>query len=109
MFVRKRVKSVKTSKSQPPEFYLERIEQLPILEDMSARAVHLELIVRMLPEMVAEDMLISRTNLYRTYIEREFRRENVHNRRLRLISNADRVALLQQVSARAFLKGRIDL
>jgi hypothetical protein len=59
--------------------------------------------------MLAREIPITRTNLYHTYIEKEFRRETVNNRRLRIISDKDRVRLLSRIAARAFLLKRDQL
>ena len=84
---------------------LNAIKNLPELNDLSTRAVHLELIVKMLPIMFKEDIPINRSNLYRTYIKSELMREVVKNKRLRLITDNERFDLMKEVAAINHLYG----
>jgi hypothetical protein len=85
------------------------IKNLPALSDLSVRAVHLDLIVKMLPNMIDREVPITRPNLYQTYIARELSRETIHNKRLRLISDEDRLALMRIVAAERFFESYDDL
>lgn len=78
---------------------IEAIEKLPELSDLSTRAVHLELIVKMLPIMFRENIPINRPNLYQTYIGSELMREVVRNKRLRLITDNERYDLMKEIAA----------
>jgi signal transduction histidine kinase len=108
-YVEKRVRSMKPSPPHPSKYYIERIQRLPELSDMSIRAVHLDLIVRILPSMIDKGVPITRPNLYHTYIQRELRRETVRNKRLRVVSDEDRLALMRAVAAEQFLKSSDEL
>lgn len=108
-YVARRVKSIRPTPVHPPSYYIERIHQLPELADLSVRAVHLDLIVKMLPSMIDKGIPITRPNLYQTYIERELSRETVHNKRLKVISDDSRLALMQAVAAERFFESRDDL
>jgi len=83
--------------------YINLIKSIPGLSDISARAVHLDLILKALPSMVGKGMPITRTNLYQAYIQKELRRETVHNKRLRLISDEKRLNLLRIIAARRLI------
>lgn len=104
-FVERRTRGMRPPIDREPAFYVDRIRRLPELQDISSRAVHLELVLRLLPTLVEADIPITRPNLYRTFFQRELRREVVENRRLRSISDDMRLDLLRQVTAAAFLDG----
>jgi len=108
-YVKQRIAGMQPSPSKPAEYYIDQIQKLPQLSDVSARAVHLELIVRMLPTMIEGGIPITRTNLYGTYIQSELRRETIINRRLRLISDEDRVLLLRAIAADRLLETSDEL
>lgn len=96
-YVEKRLQ-FETDKERIPQC-LKAIENLPELGNLSSRAVHLELIVKMLPIMFSEDTPINRPNLYKTYIDSELMREVVKNKRLRLIPDSERFDLMIEVAA----------
>jgi signal transduction histidine kinase len=108
-YVEKRVRGMKPRPRNPPDFYLERIKKLPELNDLSTRAVHLDLIVKLLPSMIENSVPITRPNLYQTYIQRELRRETVHNKRLQIMSDESRLSLMRTVAAERFLKSYDNL
>jgi signal transduction histidine kinase len=101
-YVRRRVVGMNPPPSQDADFYLDRITQLAELADVSSRAVHLELIVKVLPVLIDEQIPITRPNLYNKYILKEFRRETIQNKRLRIIADEERLRLLQMVAAERF-------
>lgn len=108
-YVQKRVSTMTPTPPKPPNYYIERIKNLPELSDMSARAVHLDLIVKILPTMIKEGIPITRPNLYRTYIQKELRRETIRNKRLRVITDNDRMELMRAVAAEQFLDSSDEL
>jgi hypothetical protein len=94
-YVRKRMKNESREKF---EMCLRSIISLPELSDLSSRAVHLELIVKMLPTMLDKGISINRPNLYRTYIESELAREVIKNKRERIIADGKRFEIMQNIS-----------
>jgi signal transduction histidine kinase len=108
-YVKKRVSNMTPPPSKPHNYYIERIKNLPELSDMSTRAVHLDLIVKILPTMIKKRIPITRPNLYRTYIQQELRRETIKNKRLRVISDNDRMELMRTVAAEGFLNSSDEL
>jgi signal transduction histidine kinase len=108
-FVEKRVLGMQPPAPFGPGYYLEHIQALPVLSDMATRAVHLEFIVRVLPQMIERGVPITRPNLYQTYIQREMRRETVQNKRLRVTSDDERLQLMRLVTAESILANRNGL
>jgi len=108
-YVVRRVSGMVPPPAKPAEYYLERVERLPEISDISVRAVHLDLIVRMLPTMIEKGTPITRPNLYDAYIRAELRRETIKNRRLRMISDEDRLDLLRAIARDRFFARQDDL
>lgn len=108
-YVHRRLVAIKPRPRYHPSYYVERIRRLPELSDMSARAVHLDFIMKLLPSMIAERIPITRVNLYQTYINREMTREAVTNKRLKIVSDEDRLALMRAVAAQRFLRSHDDI
>ena len=105
-FVAARTSSLHPPAPEVPEFYLERIRDLPELADMSSRAVHLDLVVRMLPTLIRESVPITRPNLYRTYIAAEFSRARIAEHRLQLLSDADRLGIMRVIAFESAYRGK---
>jgi signal transduction histidine kinase len=108
-YIKKRICKLKPPSPNPAQYYIDRIQQMSELRDMSVRAVHLDLIVKLLPTIIERKIQITRINLYKTHILRELRRETVTNKRLKVISDEDRLALMQIVAADQFLKSNDEL
>jgi Holliday junction resolvase-like predicted endonuclease len=109
VYIGRRAQALDQHSHYSPADYINLIESLPELSDMSARAVHLDLIVKALPSMVRKGIPITRANLYQTYIQKELRRETIHNKRLQLISDEERLNLLRVVAARRFIDSHESL
>lgn len=105
-YVDKRVESLSPKPKYSPEYYSNAIHRIPSLADLSVRAVHLELIIKMLPTLIDSGKPITRPSLYRAYLEKELSRESVQNKRLKIISDEDRLALLRTVAAEHFFKSQ---
>jgi hypothetical protein len=93
-FLKRRVPLVEGTK-HPWTYYRDRIKQIGSLSDLSQRPVLLDMIVKTLPALIASNTPINLPNLYKTYLIGEIKRQRVLKRRTLLISEADRLALLQ--------------
>jgi signal transduction histidine kinase len=98
LYVQRRIAAMSPPAPLSAQFYIDRIEALPELSNVADRAVHLDLIVRFLPHMIRSGRALTRPSLYETYVREELKRETVHNNRLRIISDDDRLALLRAVT-----------
>jgi hypothetical protein len=108
-YVRKRLASLGTADPRAIEEYVATVRNLPELRDMATRAVHLELIVRLLPHLVGRATPLSRTQLYETYLRQELRRETIENRRLQVLDDEERLKLLFAMAADQLLGGADSL
>src|SRR5205085_4092190 len=98
LFLRKRVPLIEGAK-QPWTFYRDGINKTGSLSDLSQRPVLLDMIVKSLPILIASDTPINLPNLYRMYLINEIKRQKVLKRRQLLISEEDRLSLLQLLAA----------
>lgn len=104
-FIRKRISAADGVTSEMVEKQLKKVREMPALRNVSTRPVHLELIVRMLPVIIEKASEISSIKLFESYLVHEFRREKVQNRRIKIISDEERILLMQKVAADSFLRG----
>lgn len=96
-FLKKRVPLVEGTK-HPWTYYRDRIKKIGSLSDLSRRPVLLDMIVRTLPALIASNTPINLPNLYKTYLIGEIKRQKVLKKRTLLISEVDRLALLQLIA-----------
>lgn len=100
-FLQKRVPLVEGA-TEPWTFYAERIKSIGSLSDLSQRPVLLDMIVKTLPTLIATKTPINRPNLYRTYLVGEIKRQKIQKRRTFLITEGDRLSLLQQMAVSVY-------
>ncbi|MDQ3818147.1 MAG: restriction endonuclease [Acidobacteriota bacterium] len=103
-YVKKRVRGMSPRLKHSPQYYIDTISRIPGLADLSVRAVHLDMIIKMMPVLAEKGQHITRPNLYQAYLERELSRESVQNKRLKIITDEDRLKLLRTVAAGHFFK-----
>lgn len=96
-FLQKRVPLIEGTK-HTWTYYRDRIKNIGSLSDLSQRPVLLDMIVKTLPVLIANNASINLPNLYRTYLIGEIKRQKVLKRRTFLISETDRLALLQLIA-----------
>lgn len=97
LFLRKRAPLVKGAK-QPWTYYRDKIKTIGSLSDLSQRPVLLDMIVKTLPTLIASDAPINLPNLYKTYLIGEMKRQKILKKRSQVLSDDDRLALLQQLA-----------
>lgn len=95
-YIRQRLKNKSSSISVNK--FLSALEEVSANSDIATRAVHLDIAVKVLPFMIENGIELNRPNLYKTYISSEFDREVIKNKRLRIISDDDRLALLTTIA-----------
>lgn len=100
-FLQKRVPLVEGA-TEPWTYYSDRIKSIGSLSDLSQRPVLLDMIVKTLPALIAGKTQINRPNLYRTYLVGEIKRQKIQKRRTFLITQEDRLALLQQMAVSVY-------
>lgn len=96
-FLERRVPLVKEAK-QHWTFYRDRIKDIPNLSDLSQRPVLLDMIVKTLPKLIEDNTPINLPNLYRTYLEEEIKRQKISKKRVFLLNEESRFALLQHLA-----------
>jgi hypothetical protein len=69
----------------------------------------LQMLVEVLPGLAGRVEGLDRLALYQTYIHREFRRDQLRHRRLRAMTDGERIALLKRLVADRFERGKLDL
>jgi NACHT domain-containing protein/pentapeptide repeat protein len=97
LFLKRRVPLVKEAK-QPWTYYRDRIRKIRSLSDLSQRPVLLDMIVKTLPKLIESGTTINLPNLYKTYLVGEIKRQKVLKRRTLLLTDQDRLSLLQQLA-----------
>ncbi len=80
---------------QPWTYYRDQIKQIGSLSDLSQRPVLLDMIVKTLPRLIASGEAINLPNLYKNYLIGEMKRQKVLKKRSFLLSDNDRLKLLQ--------------
>jgi len=97
LFLRRRVPLVRGAK-QSWRYYRDKINSIGSLSDLSQRPVLLDMIVKTLPRLIAGDEPINLPNLYRAYLIGEMKRQKVLKKRTLVLSDDDRLTLLQQIA-----------
>ena len=101
LFLRNRVPLVKGA-TQSWTYYRDKINSIGSLSDLSQRPVLLDMIVKTLPRLIAGDAPINLPNLYRAYLIGEMKRQKVLKKRSLVLSDDDRLTLLQQIAIDIF-------
>ncbi|HST22429.1 MAG TPA: restriction endonuclease [Blastocatellia bacterium] len=96
-FLEKRVSLMKEVK-QPWTFYRDRIKSIPNLSDLSQRPVLLEMIVKTLPRLIEDNIVVNLPNLYKTYLSGEIKRQRISKKRELLLTEETRLGLLKQLA-----------
>ena len=84
-------------------YYRDQVNRIPGFSDLTTRPVLLEMIVKTLPELVAQHEEINRASLYNRYLQSKVARQREQKQRRLLIRQEDRFHLMQ-VIARHFYK-----
>lgn len=96
-FLKKRVPLIK-GVAQDWTYYRDKIKGIGGLSDLSKRPVLLEMIVKTLPRLIASGEAINLPSLYKNYILGEMKRQKVLKKRAFLLSDDDRLAILQRIA-----------
>ncbi len=96
-FLQRRVPLVK-GVDQPWIYYRNQIRQIGNLSDLSQRPVLLDMIVKTLPRLISSGEAINLPNLYKNYLLGEMKRQKVLKKRSFLLSDEDRLKLLQDLA-----------
>lgn len=106
-FLQKRVSLIK-DKKHSWSYYRDRINEFQGLSELSSRPVLLDMIVKTLPQLIESGVKINRSNLYKTYLNAEIRRQKIIKGRTLLLSNEDRFSLLKNIAMDIY-DGRISV
>lgn len=101
LFLQQRVPLVKEA-NQPWTYYRDQIKSIGSLPDLSQRPVLLEMIVKTLPQLISSGETINLPNLYKSYLIGEMKRQKVLKKRSFLLTDADRLELLEELAAQIF-------
>ena len=96
-FLQRRVPLVQEA-DQPWTYYRDQIRKIGSLSDLSQRPVLLDMIVKTLPRLISSGEAINLSNLYKNYLLGEMKRQKVLKKRSFLLSDDDRVNLLQDLA-----------
>ena len=96
-FLQRRVPLVKGT-NQPWTYYRDQIKRIGSLSDLSQRPVLLDMIVKTLPRLISSGEAINLPNLYKNYLLGEMKRQKVLKKRSFLLSDDDRLQLLQDLA-----------
>jgi len=100
-FLERRVPLVKEAKSDW-KYYRDKIRDISDLKDLSKRPVLLDMIVKTLPRMIKSNIEINLTNLYKTYIVGEIKRQRISKKREFLLTEKVRMGILEKVSTNTY-------
>ena len=101
-FLQRRVPLVKGA-DQPWTYYRDQIKRIGSLSDLSQRPVLLDMIVKTLPRLISSGEAINLPNLYKSYLLGEMKRQKVLKKRSFLLSDNDRLNLLQDLAIDIYL------
>ena len=96
-FLQRRVPLV-TGVTQPWTYYRDQIKRIGSLSDLSQRPVLLDMIVKTLPRLISSGETINLPNLYKNYLLGEMKRQKIFKKRSFLLSDDDRLQLLQDLA-----------
>jgi len=96
-FLQRRVPLVKGA-DQPWTYYRDQIKTIGNLSDLSQRPVLLDMIVKTLPRLISSGEAINLPNLYKSYLLNEMKRQKILKKRSFLLSDNDRLQLLQDLA-----------
>lgn len=102
-FLQKRIPTIPEA-TEDWAYYVDEIERIHDLRDLSRRPVLLEMIVRTLPKLVASGMTVDRPTLYHTYLVGELQRQSVEKRRELLIKREDRLRMMETLALYYYLE-----
>lgn len=97
LFLQRRVPLVKGA-NEPWTYYRDQIKKIGSLSDLSQRPVLLDMIAKTLPSLIASGEVINLPNLYKNYLIGEMKRQKVLKKRSFLLSDDDRLNLLQDLA-----------
>jgi hypothetical protein len=80
--------------------YRNQILGIPELRDLSHRPVLLDMIVKTLPELISSGKPINRCSLYETYLRGEIKRQKIQKKRVLLLTDDTRFALMRELALR---------
>ncbi len=113
LYLQKRINSAKYHPAdtiQDWRYFRQMIDEIHDLSDLSHRPVLLEMIIKTLPNLVAEKKVIDRPNLYQQYLEGEIERQQLLKQRRDLqISRQKRLAIMEQIALKLYLTDKIEL
>ena len=108
-FVRRRLTAEADQLPHSIDYYVRQIQDQPGFHDVARRAVHLDLLVRMLPKMVAGEIPVTRLSLYQVYLDDEFERDKLKHRHLMRLKDAQKLRLLTAIVWHNYVLGRSGL
>jgi NACHT domain/Pentapeptide repeats (8 copies)/Restriction endonuclease len=107
-FLQRRVPLVKGA-DQPWTYYRDQIKRIGSLSDLSQRPVLLDMIVKTLPRLISSGDAINLPNLYKNYLLGEMKRQKVLKKRSFLLSDDDRLQLLQDLAVDIYQSPTLSL
>ena len=102
-FLEKKVPLIKNA-THGWRYYYDAIKRIHDLTDLSQRPVMLEMIIKTLPELLANDVVVDRPTLYQTYLEGEISRQVIEKRRELLIKRSDRFRMMQTLALHLYME-----
>ena len=88
-------------------YYRSEINRIHDLSDLARRPVLLEMIIKTLPALIAENKVINRPNLYQRYLEGELERQLLKQRR-DLINMKKRFEIMEQIALEMYLSDKVE-
>lgn len=100
LYLQKRIPLIKEGEQIGKDwtYYRDQIYQISGFSDLTRRPVLLEMIVKTLPELIAQQEEINRASLYNRYLRSEIDRQQVQKQRKLLIKQEDRFHLMQVIA-----------
>jgi len=102
-FLMKRIPFIKAAK-HGWKYYLDNVQRIYDLPDLSKRPVFLEMIAQTLPQLIEEGRSISRSSLYKQYLINEIKRQSIEKNRKLLLSAEKRLELMTVLAIELFRK-----
>ncbi len=94
---------------QDLDYFRRKLKEIHDLTDLARRPVLLEMIVKTFPDIVADNMILNRPNLYQRYLEGELNRQTSTKQRRLLISPEKRFEIMERLALELYISDKTEL
>ncbi len=111
-YLQRRMKFTESFSGEPTRewtYFRQKIDEIHDLSDLARRPVLLEMIIKTLPTLIAEERPLNRPNLYQGYLEGELERQLQKQRRDLQIDRHKRFEIMEHIALDLYRTDKIEL